>query len=152
MSSPTDAAIATIAELNALSEEHGVFLIAENATSEPWISDQRQQVFAAIAKTRAELRRLESALQRLEHAATTMGRDGSTLKIEREYTPLEGWALTLMDNYAMLVAKLSRSDRPKYFGRLQDYARAVILKAKGGNATHSLKHVRDYLQDKSVLY
>jgi hypothetical protein len=152
MSSPTDAAIATIADLNKLTQEFGAFSIAENATNPTWIAEQRQKVVATIAKTRHELRRLESSLQRLEHVAATMGADGSTLKIEREFIPLEGWALTLVDNYATLVGNLSQYDRKQLFERLSEYTRGVILTANGGNASHTLGKVRAYLGDRALFY
>ena len=41
MSSPQDAAIATVTELNKLTAEFGVFSIAENATDQAWILAQR---------------------------------------------------------------------------------------------------------------
>ena len=152
MSSPTDAAIATISDLNKLTQEFGVYVIAENATNDAWIGEQRQKVLARISKTRKELRRLEQSLQRLEHEAHTMGQEGSAQKIEREYIPLEGWALTLVDNYAALIANLSPYDRKELFDRLTEYTRGVILQAKGGNASHSLGRVRAFLGDKKLFY
>lgn len=152
MSSPKDATIATIAELNTLTTEFGVFSIAENATDHAWIMNQRIKVQAAIAKTRSELRRLEKALVGLEHEVTSMGRDGSTQRIEREYTPLEGWALTLIDNYATLVGMLSHYDRKEMFGRLSEYTRGMIIQAGGGNASHTLGRVRAFVGDRALFY
>jgi hypothetical protein len=152
MSSPKDAAIATIAELNKLTAEFGVFSIAENATNPAWIAEQRQRVLATITKTKNELRRLDNALHRLEHEVQSMGRDGSTQRIEREYTPLEGWALTLVDNYATLLANLSEYDRKQMFDRTSEYTRGVILQAKGGDASHTLGKVRAFLGDRAILY
>jgi hypothetical protein len=152
MSSPKDAVIATVGELKALTEEYGVFVIAENAGYPDWKSEQRQQVLAAIAKTRKELRHVEQALQRLEGAVGEMGRPGSALRIEQEYIPLEGWVLTLAGNYAMLLAQMGRYDRTRWTTRLSDYVRGVILKAKGGNASYTLGTVRNQLVDQAVNY
>jgi hypothetical protein len=152
MSSPKDATIATIADLNKLTAEFGVFSIAENATDQAWIMNQRMKVQAAIAKTRSELRRLDNALVRLEHEVHSMGRDGSTQLIEREYTPLEGWALTLIDNYATLVGMLSDYDRKQMFGRLSEYTRGMIIQGGGGNASHTLGRVRLFLGDRARVY
>ena len=77
MSSPQDAAIATLLELNEYTAEFGVFSIAEQATNDVWIMDQRARVQATIAKTKSELKRLDSALLRLEHAVHSMGRHDS---------------------------------------------------------------------------
>ncbi len=78
MSSPQDAAIATtLLELNELTPKFGVFSMAEHATYEVWIMDQRARVQATIAKTKSELKRLDSALLRLEHAVHSMGRHDS---------------------------------------------------------------------------
>jgi hypothetical protein len=152
MPSPKDAAIATIAELNKLTAEFGAFSIAENATDQAWIKTQQMKVQAAIAKTKSELRRLENALVGLEHEVNAMGRDGSTQRIEREYTPLEGWALTLIDNYATLVGMLSHYDRKEMFGRLSEYTRGMIIQGEGGNASHTLGRVRAFLGDKALFY
>jgi hypothetical protein len=152
MPSPKDAAIATIAELNKLTAEFGAFSIAENATDQAWIKTQQMKVQAAIAKTKSELRRLENALVGLEHEVNAMGRDGSTQRIEREYTPLEGWALTLIDNYATLVGMLSHYDRKEMFGRLSEYTRGMIIQGEGGNASNTLGRVRAFLGDKALFY
>jgi hypothetical protein len=152
MSSPKDAAIATVSELNQLSAEFGVFSIAENATDQAWIMSQRVKVQATLAKAKSELRRLDSAIARLEHAVNAMGRDGSTLQIEREYTPLEGWALTAVDNYATLVGMLSRYDRKEMFGRLSEYTRGMTIQAGGGSASHTLGRVRLFLGDRALMY
>src|SRR5262245_30986348 len=100
MASPQDAAIATTQELEALAREFGVYLIAEHAGYPDWVAEKRRGVLASIAKMRAELQRLDSALQRVEKAAHNMGRENNAQLIEREYTPLEGWALTAVGNYA----------------------------------------------------
>jgi hypothetical protein len=152
MPSPQDAAIATVTELNKLTAEFGVFSIAENATDQAWILTQRVRVQATIAKTKSELRRLDNALLRLEHEVHSMGRDGSTLRIEREYTPLEGWALTLIDNYATLVGMLSDYDRKQLFGRLSEYTRGMTIQAGGGDASHTLGRVRLFLGDRALMY
>jgi hypothetical protein len=152
MPSPQDAAIATVTELNQLTAEFGVFSIAENATDQAWIMTQRVRVQATIAKTKSELRRLDSALLRLEHEVHSMGRDGSTQRIEREYTPLEGWALTLIDNYATLVGMLSDYDRKQLFGRLSEYTRGMTIQAGGGDASHTLGRVRLFLGDRALMY
>jgi hypothetical protein len=78
MSSPQEATIATVLELNKLAAEFGEFSIAEKATDQVWIMNQRVRVQATIAKTKSELKRLDNALLRLEHAVHSMGRDGST--------------------------------------------------------------------------
>jgi hypothetical protein len=152
MSSPQDATIATVTELNKLTAEFGVFSIAENATDQAWIMTQRVRVQATIAKTKSELRRLDNALLRLEHEVHSMGRDGSTQQIEREYTPLEGWALTLIDNYATLVGMLSDYDRKQMFGRLSEYTRGMTIQAAGGDASHTLERVRLFLGDRALMY
>jgi hypothetical protein len=152
MSSPDDAAIATIAELNKLSAEFGVFLIAEKATDQGWIMDQRLKVQASIAKTKSELRRLDSALLRLEHEVHSIGRDGSAQRIENEYTPLEGWALTLVENYATLLGMLPHYERKQMLGRLSEYTRGSIIQAEGGNASHTMGRVRLFLGDLAMLY
>jgi len=152
MSSPSDAAIATIPELNRLTAEHGAFSIAEHATNPEWIAGQQQRVLEIITKTKNELRRLDHALHRLEHEVRSMGRDGSTLKIEREYIPLEGWALTLVDNYATLVGNLSQYDRKQLFGRLSEYTRGMIIQGGGGKASHTLGRVRTFLGDRAMVY
>lgn len=152
MSSPQDATIATVPELNKLTAQFGVFSIAENATDQAWIMTQRVRVQATIAKTKSELRRLDNALLRLEHEVPSMGRDGSTQRIEREYTPLEGWALTLIDNYATLVGMLSDYDRKQMFGRLSEYTRGMTIQAGGGDASHTLGRVRLFLGDRALIY
>jgi hypothetical protein len=81
-----------------------------------------------------------------------MGRDGSTLRIEHEYTPLEGWALTLIDNYVTLLSKLSEYDRKQMFGRLRDYTQGLITQAEGGNASDTLGRVRLFLGDRALMY
>jgi hypothetical protein len=62
---------------NELTAKFGVFSIAEEATYEVWIMDQRARVQVTIAKTKSELKRLDSALLRLEHAVHSMGRHDS---------------------------------------------------------------------------
>jgi hypothetical protein len=147
-------AVATILELNEMTAKFGVFSIAEQATNQnqEWIMNQRVRVQATIAKTKSELRRLDNALLRLEHAVHSMGRDGSTLQIEREYVPLEGWALTLIENYATLVGMLSQNDRRRLLDRLKEYTRGMTIQANGGDASHTLGSVRAFLGDQAVLY
>jgi hypothetical protein len=152
MPSPQQATIATVSELNKLTAEFGVFSIAEPATDQVWIMDQRARVRATIAKTKSELKRLDNALLRLEHAVHSMGRDGSAQQIEREYVPLEGWALTLIENYATLVGMLSHNDRRRLLGRLKEYTRGMTIQANGGDASHTLGSVRAFLGDQAVLY
>jgi hypothetical protein len=152
MPSPQDAAIATVSELDKLSAEFGVFSIVENATDQAWIMTQRVKVQATIAKAKSELRRLDNALLRLEHAVHSMGRDGSTPQIESEYTPLEGWALTAVDNYATLVGMLPTYDRREMFGRLNEYTRGMTIQAGGGDASHTLGRVRLFLGDRALIY
>ena len=77
MPSSPQPAIATLSELNELTAEFGVFSIAEQATNDVWIMDQRARVQVTIAKTKSELKRLDSALLRLEHAVHSMGRHDS---------------------------------------------------------------------------
>jgi hypothetical protein len=152
MASPNDALIATVAELNELTAKFGVFSITENASDQAWIMSQRVKVQATIAKTKSELRKLDNALSRLEHEFHSIGREGSTLRIEREYVPLEGWALTLIDNYATLVGMLSHSDRRRLLDRMQEYTRGMSIQANGGSASNTLGRVRAFLGDQAVLY
>jgi hypothetical protein len=152
MSSPTDALVATVKELDQLTATFGVFSITENASDQAWIMTQRLKVQATIAKTKSELRRLDSALSRLEHEMHSIGRVASTQRIEREYAPLEGWALTLIDNYATLVGMLSHSDRRIRLDRLSEYTRGMTIQANGGTASHTLGKVRAFLGDQAVLY
>ena len=152
MSSPQEATIATVAELNKLTAEFGVFSIAENATDQAWIMNQRVRVQATIAKTKSELKRLENALFRLEHAVHSIGRDGSTQQIEREYVPLEGWALTLIENYAILVGMLSPYDRRRLLDRLNEYTRGMTIQANGGDTSHTLGSVRAFLGDRVFMH
>jgi hypothetical protein len=149
--SPTQAAVATVAELDKLTAEFGVFSIAEHAGDEAWVMRQRVKVQATIAKTKSDLRLLENALSRLEHAIHLMGRDGSTRLIEREYGPLEGWALTLIEDYATLGGMLSHSDRRELFDRLSEYTRGTIIQANGGSASQTLGRVRALLRDRAIL-
>src|SRR6266700_5705808 len=142
MPSSPQPAIATLSELNELTAESGVFSIAEQATDDVWIMDQRVRVQAAIARTKSQLKRLDNALLRLEHALHLMGRKGSTQQIAREYAPLEGWALTLIENYAILVGMLSHNDRRRLLDRLKEYTRGMTIQADGGNASHTLGSVR----------
>jgi len=152
MPSSPQPAIATLSQLDELTAKSGVFSIAEQATNDGWIMDQRVRVQATIAKTRSELKRLDSALLRLEHAVHSMGRKDSTQQIEREYAPLEGWALTLIENYAILVGMLSPYDRRRLLDRLNEYTRGMTIQANGGNASHTLGSVRAFLGDQAVLY
>ena len=77
MPSSPQPAIATLSQLDELTAKSGVFSIAEQATNDGWIMDQRVRVQATIAKTKSELKRLDSALLRLEHAVHSMGRHDS---------------------------------------------------------------------------
>ena len=52
MSSPKDATIATVTELNKLTAEFGVFSIAENATDQAWITRQRAKFRRPLRKPR----------------------------------------------------------------------------------------------------
>jgi hypothetical protein len=152
MPSSPQPAIATLSELNELTAESGVFSIAEQATDDVWIMDQRVRVQAAIARTKSQLKRLDNALLRLEHAVHSMGRDGSAQQIEREYVPLEGWALTLIENYATLVGMLSHNDRRRLLGRLKEYTRGMTIQANGGDASHTLGSVRAFLAVRAFVY
>ena len=152
MPSSPQPAIATLSQLNELTAKSGVFSIAEQATNDGWIMDQRVRVQATIAKTRSELKQLDSALLRLEHAVHSMGRHDSTQQIEQQYTPLEGWALTLIENYATLVGMLSHNDRRRLLDRLKEYTRGMTIQANGGNASHTLGSVRAFLGDRALAY
>jgi hypothetical protein len=151
MPSPEQATAATILDLE-LTARFGVFRLAEDSTDDVYIMNRRVRVQAAIAKTRSELKRLDNALLRLEHAVHWMGRDGSTQQIEHEYAPLEGWALTLIENYATLAGMLSHNDRRRLFDRLKEYTRGMTIQANGGDASNTLGRVRAFLLDQSVLY
>ena len=150
---PRDAAIATKAELNQMSVELGTYLIAQNATDTSWIELQRHELRLAMQKARKELRHVDSALQRLEFQLLKMGKDNSTFEIEREYTPLEGWVLTLIDNYAALCSKCSEYVRQQQLDRLRQFTDAAILNAKGNAAgTVRMRKVKDSLGDMALLY
>src|SRR5262249_24935107 len=96
----------------------------------------------------------QSALQYLERVLSSLGRPHSTRDIERAYHALEGWALTLVANYAALAGNLSRRDREALFKRLQMYTEGAIAnhpvpRPRAGEA--KMNEVRGVLGDHAVM-
>jgi hypothetical protein len=58
----------------------------------------------------------------------------------------------LIENYATLVGMLSHHDRRRVLDRLKEYTRGMTIQANGGDASHTLGSVRDFLRDQAVLY
>ena len=149
----SQAAIALRSELDKMAGDCGAFSVAAAATDSGWIESKRQEVLSQLRKTRSELRHVEMALQRIEHQMMFFGKDGKENAIELEYIPLEGWVLTLIDNYVNLVAFRGEYDRRNIFDRIEEFTDGSIRNSKNlPDGAKKMNHVKLQLNDNSVIY
>ncbi len=144
-----------IANLDSAADEPGIFAAAEARPNQQWIQKQRVSMRAAIQKARTELLGLKSALGMLEHALGMLGRRGGVQSAEQAYKALEGWSLTLIENYTILLVVTSYRERQSRWDRLIKSTEAATKK-RVQHLTHGVVsnplHELDLVADNSGLF